>query len=155
MNGIASASAVHLDCLIADQYGWCEDTLTFASSDAPFDISAYSGIVFWGMSAVSNTIKVQISNGDTVPAGGKCGQSDASSDRCWDNFATDVTLSDTWQRFEVKFSSLSQSGWGHPVASGVFDPTTAHGINFEVLGPTSAGGPPVTADFWIDDIYFE
>jgi hypothetical protein len=155
MPGTTSTQAAHIVCTMSDLYGWCEDGLTFASADVPFDISAYSRIVFWGMSAVSNTVKVQISNDDTVPSGGKCGQSDASADQCWDNFAKFVTPTPTWQRFEVKFSDLQQDGWGHPVPSGIFDPTTAHGINFQVLGPASASAPPVSADFWIDDIYFE
>ena len=121
----------------------------------PYDVSGYTGIVFWGMSPASNTVKVQFSNDDTVPSGGKCGQNDASVDQCWDHFAALVSLTNTWQRFEVKFSDLRQDGWGHPVPSGVFDATTAHGINFEILGPNSATAPPAAADFWIDDVYFE
>lgn len=153
--GITSNEGAHLTCLMADLYGWCEAGFNLANPELPYDISAYTGIVFWGMSAVSNTVKVQISNNDTVPSGGKCGQSDASVDQCWDNFAKYVSLTPTWQRFEVKFSDLQQEGWGHPVPSGIFDPTTARGIDFEVLGPTSATAAPVSADFWIDDVYFE
>jgi hypothetical protein len=41
------------------------------------------------------------------------------------------------------------------VPSGIFDPTTARGISFEVLGPANATAAPVSADFWIDDVYFE
>jgi hypothetical protein len=155
MPGTTSTHAAHLTCSIADLYGWCQDGLLFASPEAPYDISAYSGIVFWGMSPESNTVKVQISNNDTVPSGGKCGQSDASTAQCWDNFATYVTLSPTWQKFEVKFSNLQQDGWGYAVPSGSFDATTAHGITFEISGPQSATTAPVTADYWIDDIYFE
>jgi hypothetical protein len=140
---------------MADLYGWCEDGFNLANPEQPYDISSYRGIVFWGMSAASNTVKVQISNDDTVPSGGKCGQSDASVDQCWDNFAKYVSLTPTWQRFEVKFSDLQQDGWGHPVPSGIFDPTTARGISFEVLGPANATAAPVSADFWIDDVYFE
>jgi hypothetical protein len=155
MNGVISTQAAHLTCLIAEQYGWCEDGLNFTGTDTPCDISMYSGVVFWGMSTLSNTVKVQLSNDDTVPSGGKCGQTAASVDQCWDNFATDVSLTPNWHRFEVKFANLSQAGWGHHVPSGIFDPTTAHGINFEILGPSSATGTPVIADYWIDDLHFE
>jgi hypothetical protein len=155
MSGVTSTRAAHLTCSLADLYGWCEDGFNFAAPEAPFDISAHTGIVFWGMSPLGGTVKVQIWNDDTAPAGGKCGQGDASADQCWDSFASYVTLTNTWQRFEVKFSDLRQDGWGHPVPSGIFDPATARGIAFEILGPTVATGPAVTADFWIDDIYFE
>ena len=162
MNGITSTRAAHVACLMADLYGYCEEGFVFAlgMSDGgvtrvPYDISSHTGIVFWGMSAVSNRVKVMIQNADTDLAGGRCGQNDASSDGCWDNFSMYVDLTNTWQRFEVKFSDLSQEGWGRPAPSGVFDATTAYSLYFQVNGPNGPTAPPVTADFWIDDVYFE
>ncbi len=164
MNGIISRHAAHLTCLIADAYGYCEESFWLAqipTDGGPADafsfynVSAHSGIVFWGMSNVSNSVKVAISDIDTAQAGGKCGQGDASADQCWDDFCTYVTLTNTWQRFEVKFADLMQQGWGYAAPSGKFDPTTAAIINFAVDAPASATAAPVTADFWIDDIYFE
>jgi alpha-L-arabinofuranosidase len=153
MTGITSTRAAHLTCSIADQYGYCQEGFTLVNPEGPFDASKYDGIVFWGMSPQGNTIKVQFPNDDTVPTGGKCGQTDAAADQCWDSFATSVSLTSTWQRFEVKFSDVHQDGWGMPV--GIFDAASLRGVNFQILGPTTASGPPVTADFWIDDVYFE
>lgn len=120
-----------------------------------FDISSHSGIVFWAKSPAGNTIKVQIANNDSVPAGGKCGRTDASTDGCWDSFTTHVSPTDKWQKYEVKFSELRQDGWGYPVLAGKLDATTARAINSVVNDPASATAGPVTADFWIDDVYFE
>ena len=162
MNGITSTHAAHVACLMADLYGYCEQGFDFALdvSDAgatrvPYDISSHTGLVFWGMSPVSNLGKVMIQNVDTDPAGGRCGQGDASSQGCWDNFSIYVDLTDTWQRYEVKFSDLSQEGWGRPASSGIFDATTAYSLYFQVNGPNTPTAPSVNADFWIDDVYFE
>ena len=54
-----------------------------------------------------------------------------------------------------QFSDLSQEGWGHQVPSGIFDATTAYSLYFQVNGPANAAAAPVTADFWVDDVYFE
>jgi hypothetical protein len=162
MSGITSAHAAHVACLIADLYGYCEQGFDFAqraSAAGPErifnDISAHTGIVFWGMSPVANRVKVMIQNIDTDVAGGRCGQNDAAAEQCWDNFSTYVDFTNTWQRFEVKFSDLSQEGWGHQVPSGIFDATTAFSLYFQVNGPANATAAPVTADFWVDDVYFE
>jgi hypothetical protein len=66
-----------------------------------------------------------------------------------------VTLTDTWQRYEIKLSELYQEGWGHAAPSGKFDATTTYSVSFQVNGPNSAGAPAVDTDFWIDDLYFE
>jgi hypothetical protein len=153
MAGVNSSKAAHVACKIVDQYGYCQVGFDFAYPAAAFDISKATGIVFWGMSAAASSVKVQIANDDSDPAGGKCGTTDASTSRCWDSFATYLPFTDKWQKFEVKFSKLRQDGWGMEVPA--FDATTARGINFLVQGPTTTTAPAIDADFWIDDVYFE
>ncbi len=172
MSGITSTRAAHVTCVDADLYGYCEIAFWLAQNtpdarrfdagvtepDIPvvlYNISAYTGLVFWGMSAVSNRVKMHISDLDTDPLGGKCGQSDAATDQCWDDFCAYVNLTTTWQKFEIKFSALQQEGWGYAAPSGRFDATTAGFVNFQVNGPSSATAAAVNGDFWIDDIYFE
>ncbi len=178
-DGVSSQQAAHLLCTIADQYGFCNANLWFAQLDSgavprdgatyhagiaatgdpdariPYDVSAHSGIVFWGMAPKPTVLKVAIADGDTDPIAGKCGQSVGAGDRCWDSFSATVTLAEDWQRFEVKFSTLRQAGWGYRAPSGAFDPTTAYGLAFQVDGPVTAGGEPVETEVWIDDVYFE
>jgi len=174
LNGVTSTHAVHLKCLTADLYGYCEAGMWLVQREGdagtvpdaqsvggdvtlrvPYDVSAHHGIVFWGISSAANQVKVMFNNVDTDVFGDKCGQSDAASDQCWDSFSKYVKLTDTWQKFEVKFSDLSQEGWGYAVPSGKFDATTVYKLSFVVNGPASASAPAVTADIWIDDIYFE
>jgi alpha-L-arabinofuranosidase len=154
MTGVTSSRAAHLTCTIADLFGYCQVGFTLVTPEAPFDLNKYAGVAFWARSDESNTVKFQIANDDTVPDGGQCGQTSDPADQCWDNFAKYVSLGTAWKKYEIPFSDLKQDGWGHVVASGSFDPTTARSMNFMITGPTTATSDPVTADFWIDDLYF-
>jgi hypothetical protein len=107
------------------------------------------------MSLAANRVKVMVQNVDTDALGDRCGTTNASSAQYWDNFSAYLNFTDSWQRFEVKFSDLQQEGWGHPAPGGVFDLTKAYSIYFQVNGPGKASDPAVNVDFWIDDLYFE
>lgn len=170
MDGVTSQTAAHLVCTIADLYGYCEQGIWLAQDPSttavdagpsdvtarvPYDISAHHGLVFWAMSGKRNRVKVMFNNRDTDVFGNRCGQADASSEQCWDAFSKYVTLTETWQRYEVKLSELLQQGWGHAAPSGKFDTTSVYLIAFQVDGPASKTAPPVETDFWIDDVYFE
>jgi hypothetical protein len=179
MDGVTSQKAAHLRCTIGDQYGFCNVGLWFAqlepgtaptdgavyhlgiaatgNPDAriPYDLSAHTGIVFWGMAQKPTELKVAISDADTDPIAGRCGQTVTPGDQCWDSFSSRVTLTETWQRFEVTFDSLRQEGWGYRAPSGAFDPPTAYNLAFQVNGPASAGAEPVVTEFWIDDLCLE
>jgi alpha-L-arabinofuranosidase len=153
MSGVTSRRAGHLTCTIADIYGYCQQGLTLVSPETPFDLSRYAGVVFWAKSSADNTVKFQIGNDDTIPDGGKCGLTSDAKEQCWDSFAKYLALTDTWKRFEVRFEDLAQDGWGHAATSGSFDASTARSLNFLVSGPPDDKTGPVTADFWIDDVY--
>jgi alpha-L-arabinofuranosidase len=153
LGSVNSAHATHIACSINDQYGYCQTGFGFTGSNGPFDISKYAGMTFWARSSISNSIKFQISNDDSVPEGGKCGKTTAATDSCWNSFATYIPLTEEWQKFDIKFADLRQdSGWGRQVSA--FDATTARSVAFLVTGPAGAAGPAVAADFWIDDVYF-
>jgi len=171
LDGVPSARAAHVACRIVDLYGFCELGVWLAqrtpssgpeAGDAgtsnladriPVDLSAYQGLVFWAMASKPTRLKVIVENADTDALGGRCGQTDASTDQCGDAFSRQVSLTDSWKRFEVKFSELSQDGWGHTASSGKLDPRTVYLIGFQVDGPQSNTAGPVEADFWIDDVY--
>ena len=175
MDRVTSTHGAGLTCRVADLYGYCEQGLWLAQglaapdADAgadpvdagtsnlmnriPVDLSAYQGLVFWAMSSKANRLKVIFENADTDALGGKCGQTDASADQCGDAFSRQVSLTDTWKRYEVKFSELSQDGWGHAAPSGKLDPRTVYLIGFQINGPQSSTALPVETAFWVDDIY--
>lgn len=52
----------------------------------------------------------------------------------------------------MDFAQIRQDGWGTAVPA--FEQKTVRGMNFNILGPSSAGAPAVSADYWIDDVYF-
>jgi hypothetical protein len=162
MEGVTSAHAGHLACHVGDLYGYCEQGLWLAQGSGgasnmadriPVDLSAYQGIVFWAMSTRPARLKVVVGNADTDVLGGRCGQLDASADQCDDAFSRQVSLTDSWKRYEVKWSELSQDGWGHAAPSGKLDPRSIYVIGFQVDGPQNATAAAVDADFWIDDLY--
>jgi hypothetical protein len=153
MGNVTSSHAAHVVCSMSDQYGYCQVGFNFVNPTAPFDIGKYRGMSFWAMSSLSNALKFQIANDDSVPEGGRCGKTSGASDSCWNSFATNLALTDKWQKFEIAFSDLRQdSGWGMQVPS--FETSSARTVSFLVQGPTGAGGAAVAADFWIDDVYF-
>ncbi len=175
MDGVISAHGAGLSCRVADLFGYCEQGLWLAQGpdaatlDAgadpakagtsnmanriPVDLSAYQGLVFWAMSSTSTRLKVLVEDADTDALGGRCGQTGASDDQCGDAFSRQVSLTDNWKRYEVKFSELSQGGWGHIAPSGKLDPRTVYLIGFQINGPQSDTAPPVETTFWVDDIY--
>jgi hypothetical protein len=176
MDGITSTHGAGLTCRVADLFGYCEQGLWLAqgsaTSDAeasadpadagtsnmmkriPVDLSAYQGLVFWAMSSKATRIKVMVESADTDTLGGRCGQTDASADQCGDAFHKQVSVTDTWKRYEVKFSELVQEGWGYAAPSGRLDSRAIYLIGFQINGPQSTTDPPVEISLWVDDIYF-
>lgn len=173
LDGVTSSRAAHLVCHLADLYGYCEAGTWLAQAapstvvDAaaapvgvgdmanrvPVDLSAYQGLVFWAVASKPGRLKVVVETADTDVLGGRCGRTDASAEQCGDAFARQISLTDNWKRYEVKFSELSQDGWGHAASSGKLDPRTIYLIGFQIDGPQSDTAAPVEADFWIDDLY--
>jgi hypothetical protein len=60
------------------------------------------------------------------------------------SFGKDVTLTDAWALYQVRWGELRQSGWGAPSK---FDPT-------KVIQLGWAGRPGVPIDFWLDQVAF-
>jgi hypothetical protein len=134
--------------------------------EAGVDLSAYSGITFWAMGDPSGerTIQVMFTDSHTDARGGICNYLDSNSPNyCYNGFATTIALTDTFARYTVDFASLHQNlKWGYRPDPDVFDVQHVYQLQFEVVAPTCntnemcVGGapPPVTFDFWIDDLYF-
>jgi hypothetical protein len=135
-------------------------------NEAGVDLSGYSGITFWakGDPAGVRTIQVIFTDAHTDPRGGICNYTDATSpDYCYNGFATTIGLTDTFARYTVDFASLKQNPyWGYHAEPDVFDVQHVYDLLFQIDVPVCyphemcVGGapPPVTFDFWIDDLYF-
>jgi hypothetical protein len=113
------------------------------SAKIAYDASAYTGIAFWAKAGSGSTtsLRVNVSDKDTDPAGGVC----MPVSKCNDHFGATLPLSTQWRQFVLPFSELKQAGWGMPAPS--FDPAHLYACQFQVV----AGA---TFDIWIADIYF-
>lgn len=131
------------------------------------DLGAYSGITFWAMAdpAGTQTIRIQLGDRNNDPRGGLCDATDPTSlANCFNEFSSPLTLTNTFQRYTIDFSSLQQDQtWGYRADPDVPDLQHVYQVSFAVDLPacaqssttTCAGGPPsVSFDFWIDDLYF-
>ncbi|MGC4094920.1 MAG: hypothetical protein QM756_44785 [Polyangiaceae bacterium] len=110
-----------------------------------YDGSMYGGVSFWaalggvgGKGVTSLVTPVGLSTLDTAWNGGVC-------TRCMDFYRTEVTLSSRWQRYEIRFDDLAQSGVGEPLV-----PLRTDQLVGFILWPPKQG-----FDIWIDDVRFE
>jgi hypothetical protein len=107
-------------------------------SPMPYDVSAFTGIVFSARGTPA--VRFMVTAPATIPVaqGGSC------TTKCSDSFGTSIALSSAWEQYAIPFSSLKQIGWGTKVA---FDLTTALSVLFQVAQNQSF-------DFWITDVGF-
>jgi hypothetical protein len=169
-----STKGIHITCTLVTQYAGCEVAFEFAQQNqadasAPtladggvgptprqtvqYDISKYSGLDFWVLQGSQQSagvpLLVKVPNKDTDPRGGVC-------TTCYDDFASTIAATATWQELQFPFALMEQGAWGVPQAT-TLDLTTVYGVNFSAKGPQEgpdAGGTPLTADYWIDDVSF-
>ncbi|XXT25366.1 hypothetical protein WME94_27940 [Sorangium sp. So ce429] len=112
----------------------------------PYDASAYTGIVFWarlGDAAAATTVKVNISDKFSEPAGGICDESagEGEPNRCFDHWSYIATLGTEWALIVIPFAELTRAGTGaEPTAQAVdvaglytIDFGFAHGEDFDVF----------------------
>jgi hypothetical protein len=106
---------------------------------AAYDISAHQGVTFWaklGKASATKDMRVSIRTYETVYACSSCG----------DHFGSVAALSDTFQSFQLPFSSMNQVGWGKPQVT-TFDLARAYAVIF-------GWGVDQPFDAWIDDVSF-
>ena len=130
------------------------------------DLSAYSGVTFWakGDPTGVRTIQVKLQDLHTDPRGGICNDADTSNpDACYNGFSTTIALTGSFAQYTIDFASLQQDPhWGYRPDPDVLDAQHVYQLVFEIFPPTCylhemcVGGspPPVSFDFWIDDLYF-
>jgi hypothetical protein len=104
-----------------------------------YDASAYAGVTFWARGKARLRVGVKMTQVVAEEFGGSCLKD------CFDGHSAERALSKDWQRFEVRWEELSQSGFG-PVLP--FDPHSLFAIEFAV----PANRPPF--DYWLDDVAF-
>jgi hypothetical protein len=118
---------------------------------APYDLSGYTGITFWGMAVPGseNRLRVRLPTTDetTRERGGTCEDGPV---QCDDSFGLPVSLptDGTWAQVTLRFSEprFKQEGFGQTFA---WNPARVLSLQMRSFyGPN--GG---RYDFWLDDIY--
>lgn len=121
--------------------GWGVQLGVTLNEECSYDASAYSGVEFWARG--TGTVRMRFTTRSTVPVDylppGTC------TGVCWDDFGTDVELTESWTRYTVVWGQLEQHGWGE---SADFDPIELIGFNWQ------GGSAMNTFDLWLDDIRF-
>jgi len=117
--------------------------LNFVDPKGTYDGTPYKGISFWAKHGPGSTGKVRLKVPDinTDPDGKVCHE-------CYNDFGTDLTLTDDWQQYFVPYVHMRQmKGWGSPRTAGI-DSSQMYAIQFQVA---EKGSP---YDIWVDEIQF-
>ena len=110
-----------------------------------FDASGFQGVAFQAKGNVQIRAMIAIRSVISEEEGGTCVQGDTDEEECHNSHGLFLTLSDTWQQYQLPFDQIAQDeGWGQTFD---FDPTTVVSILFQV-------GPNEDFDFWIDEVGF-
>lgn len=142
----ASTSAAHMAGMGFTMYGGGMgfDLNAMGTTKSGYDASGYSGVTFFARigKGASAALRVNISDKDTAPEGGVCNN---AKGKCNDFHGQDITLTEDWKQYTIKFTDLKQQGYGDPFPKLLT--TALYGMSFAV-------GTKVTFDVWIDDITF-
>lgn len=117
--------------------------MNFVDPKGPYDASQYGGISFWAKAGPGSatTMRLKIPDKNTDPDGGVCSE-------CFNDFGMDISLSQEWQHYVVRFKDLAQlPGWGMPKKFGI-DKSRIYGIQFQV----DQKGKDF--DIWVDQLRF-
>jgi len=101
----------------------------------------YSGIQFDAKVGASSpaSIRFKIPDISSDPAGGYC------SAKCYDDYGMDMVLTTDWVTYTLPFSSLTQVGFGDPLAT-AFTPSQTTALQWQFLEPN------VDFDLWVDNV---
>jgi hypothetical protein len=119
------------------------------------DLSNYTGITFWAMSATTadNKLRVKLPMTDEtkIADGGLCDEAVVGMNKCSDDYGQAFSLptNGTWTQITVMFSDTTkfkQEGWGH-----AFPWMPGHVTSIQIQSQGSETGQ--TYDFWVDNVY--
>jgi len=101
--------------------------MNFQDPKAAYDASKYEGVTFFAKRGPNSTgkVRLKIPDSNTDPEGGVCSE-------CFNDFGTDLNLTEQWQRFVIPFRDMKQmEGWGAPRKTHI-DATKIYGMQWQV-----------------------
>lgn len=83
----------------------------------PYDASVHSGVAFWVRGDAAD-VRFNVLMPGVLPEseGGTCVPSSPEAADCSDAHGVVISVTDEWQQYSIDFTSLTQGGWGQPVA---------------------------------------
>ena len=117
--------------------------MNYIDPKGQYDASKYLGITFWAKRGAGSTgkVRLKVPDGTTDPEGGVCSE-------CFNDFGSDLNLSEQWQRYVIPFHDMKQmEGWGAPRKAHI-DPSKDYGLQWQVNVPGSE------YEIWIDNVAF-
>ena len=113
-----------------------------------YDASKYKGISFLAKVGATSgkSMRVRFISGDTDPRGKKCKVSGLHSELCYNHYFSVVTLSNTWQIYQLDFGQDFAQG-GDGMTNDTIDLSGMYGLEFQFA-------PSNDFDLWIDDLTF-
>ncbi len=131
MNGVLASGGVTFGAM----------GVNFTDPKDVYDASKYGGVSFWAKRGAGSidTVRIKMPDTNTDPEGENCS-------KCFDDFGTDITVTESWRKFVVPFSNLRQQGWGDKKRT--VDKGQSFGLQWQ------AQVPGASYDIWIDDIRF-
>jgi hypothetical protein len=131
--GSLYAAGMHVTGFVNSAWGALMVVSMRATSES-IDASAFCGLHFWAKrgTGIANLV-LRVVDKHSSPQGGLCTDSaDAGIQQCYDDFHIGVGVSTEWSEQMVRFSDLTQLGFGYQSPTGQIDPATIHGIVFSV-----------------------
>jgi hypothetical protein len=153
----------------------CPFPVSNLSTPPGVSLSSYSGLVFWakasslGDGSGEQTIHVMVHDENSEPRGHKCNNPDLSSiakedgSECYNTYSKTITVSESFERYEVDFSELQRDPtWGY-AATDALDLEHVYMFVFEARQPKCVldrnarcmgdASQVLKFDFSIDDLY--
>ncbi len=124
--------------------GFDLNTADGAPVKGKFNAGTFTGITFKAKGNVVVRFSVQTAAVLPTTLGGTCVPSTTAGLECEDNHGKSLTLTSSWQSYQVPFAQLMQEGWGKPAT---FDKAALTGVLVQTA-------PGATFDFALDDLSF-
>jgi hypothetical protein len=143
-NGTSTRAAHFNGMLSGATTVWAGMGMDFLAPKGLYNASKYTGISFFakkGSTTANGAVRVKVPDRNTDPTGAICTS-------CSNDFGVDLTLTTTWTKYTVPFSTMTQqAGWGAPRPAKI-DPTGVVAVQFQV------GTTGQLYDIWVDDVTF-
>jgi endoglucanase len=117
--------------------------INFVDPKELYDASKYGGITFFAKRTANSTgaVRLHLADVSTAPEGGVCSE-------CFNDFGSDLSLTEEWQRFVIPFSDMKQlDNWGSPRRPHI-DSSKIFGLQWQIQLQGAA------FDFVIDNVAF-